>query len=90
MSISRVRLSSPRRALWLFLLVFWVCHVVRNGLLEFPKDFDTLMYHLPLIDHWFQGAVCMLPMPGSGVRPGTTNCSAYGALRRSREISRRA
>src|SRR5665213_3475162 len=36
-------------ALWIFLLCLWAYHVVCNGLLEFPDDFDTLMYHLPLI-----------------------------------------
>jgi hypothetical protein len=34
-------------------------HVVAHGLLCFPDDFDNLMYHLPLIDHWLQrGSLC--------------------------------
>lgn len=29
-------------------------HSLVNGVLQFPTDWDTLMYHLPYIDHWLQ------------------------------------
>jgi hypothetical protein len=58
-------------ALWLFLCAFWAYHVWRGGLLEFQEDFDSLMYHLPLIDHWLQAQSLYAPdawhwsMPGN-------------------------
>ncbi len=57
-------------ALWLFLLSMWSYHVVRNGLLEFPDDFDTLMYHLPLIDHWLQAHSLYAPDAWQWSTPG--------------------
>lgn len=36
----------------MFLLASSVALVVFGGLLEFPGDWDALMYHLPLPDHW--------------------------------------
>jgi hypothetical protein len=41
-------------AIWLGWLAFWLGNVVRCGLLEFPNDWDSLAYHIPLIDHWLQ------------------------------------
>lgn len=35
-------------------LGYVTAHVVLGGLLRFPSDWDTLMYHLPLVDHWLQ------------------------------------
>lgn len=29
-------------------------HSIVNGILRFPTDWDTLMYHQPFIDHWLQ------------------------------------
>ncbi|MGH7171659.1 MAG: hypothetical protein ACRELG_15390 [Gemmataceae bacterium] len=51
---SETRTQLVEATLWIFLLSFWAYHVVSNGLLQFPDDFDSLMYHLPLIDHWLQ------------------------------------
>ncbi len=42
------------------LVMWWIVssayagHVIGNGLLVFPEDWDTLMYHLPFIDFWIQ------------------------------------
>lgn len=41
-------------AVWAVVFAFWIGHVVTGGLLRFPTDWDTLMYHLPLVDHWLQ------------------------------------
>lgn len=35
--------------------------VVIQGLLRFPSDWDTLMYHLPLIDLWLQSGSLYVP-----------------------------
>ncbi len=41
-------------AVWAILVAFWIGHVVTGGLLKFPTDFDSLMYHIPLIVQWIQ------------------------------------
>jgi hypothetical protein len=46
---------------WAVLFAFWAGHVVTAGLLRFPDDFDTLMYHLPLVDHWLQARSLYAP-----------------------------
>jgi hypothetical protein len=38
--------------LWAFLFCAWASHTLFSGLLEFPLDWDTLMYHTPLVDQW--------------------------------------
>ncbi|WP_146389742.1 hypothetical protein [Allorhodopirellula solitaria] len=46
-------------AVWT-MVIWWIAtsayagHVIGNGLLAFPEDWDTLMYHLPFIDFWIQ------------------------------------
>lgn len=48
---------SPHRfalAIWWIAASACAGHVVINGLLRFPEDWDTLMYHLPFIDFWIQ------------------------------------
>ncbi len=42
------------KAAWAALLAFWASHVVTRGLLEFQGDFDSLMYHTPLVDYWLR------------------------------------
>jgi hypothetical protein len=52
-------------AVWLSLWTLWLTYavgrVVVGGLLEFPTDFDTLMYHLPLIDQWLRAGSTYAP-----------------------------
>ncbi len=40
--------------LWWIAISAFTGHVINNGLLSFPVDWDTLMYHLPFIDFWIQ------------------------------------
>ncbi len=40
--------------LWSGVAGLIVGHCVVNGILQFPTDYDCLMYHLPLIDSWLQ------------------------------------
>jgi hypothetical protein len=46
---------------WLCLLSFWAAHVLTNAVAAFPRDWDSLMYHLPLIDHWLQAGSLYAP-----------------------------
>ncbi|MEJ7592120.1 MAG: hypothetical protein WKF77_11260 [Planctomycetaceae bacterium] len=36
-------------------------HSVLNGVLKFPTDFDSLWYHMPLIDNWLQTGSLYVP-----------------------------
>lgn len=40
--------------LWFGVFSCWAGHVIAAGLGVFPSDWDTLMYHLPLVDQWLQ------------------------------------
>jgi len=40
--------------LWLVVFSFVTAHVALHGLGYFPFDYDSLMYHIPLVDHWLQ------------------------------------
>jgi hypothetical protein len=39
---------------WVAVFALALSHVVAGGVLRFPADWDTLMYHLPLVDYWLQ------------------------------------
>ena len=38
-----------------------VSHSVLNGVLKFPSDFDSLWYHMPLINYWLQAGSLFVP-----------------------------
>lgn len=48
-------------AVWSVLFAFWVGHSVTAGLWRFPTDWDTLMYHLPMVNHWIQARSLYAP-----------------------------
>jgi hypothetical protein len=48
-------------AVWAVVFALWFGHVATAGLLRFPDDWDTLMYHLPLVDHWLQARSLYAP-----------------------------
>jgi hypothetical protein len=57
-----------RDARWTAWLFVWLgvaglggARVIIRGLLRFPEEWDTLMYHRPLIDHWLQNAALYAP-----------------------------
>lgn len=57
---ARLPLRFKGLADWLTVVVWgsvassWVCHAVIYGVCRFPQEWDTLMYHLPFVDHWLQ------------------------------------
>lgn len=62
-AVASVRsLCTPARwsghGIWLPLWGAWLAwmlgRIAAGGLLEFPNDWDTLMYHLPLVDQWLR------------------------------------
>ena len=57
-SVFSARANQQVEACWLVfwtgVLAFWAGRVVIGGLVELPVDWDTLMYHVPIIDHFLQ------------------------------------
>jgi hypothetical protein len=47
--------------LWAAVFAAAAGHIVVHGLLRFPEDWDTLMYHLPLVNHWLQAGSLYAP-----------------------------
>lgn len=40
--------------IWSGIAAVLVGHTLVNGVMKFPTDWDTLMYHLPYVNHWLQ------------------------------------
>jgi hypothetical protein len=59
-----------RLCCWGLLLAFWLVHVVIDGLLAFPRDYDSLTYHIPLIDQWLHAHSLYAPDCGHWSTPG--------------------
>ncbi|MEP3480170.1 MAG: hypothetical protein ABJZ55_13040 [Fuerstiella sp.] len=54
-SISWNRFSlSPRACFWFVVIAGLTGHSIVNGVMQFPRDWDNLMYHMPFVDHWIQ------------------------------------
>ena len=52
---------------------------IERGVLRFPTDWDSLMYHIPLIDHWLQDGSLYAPGCAVWYFPGNTKVpSDYG------------
>ncbi|MBI3462296.1 MAG: hypothetical protein HY000_04440, partial [Planctomycetes bacterium] len=47
--------------LWGVIVSLWIGHVVTSGLLRFPMDWDSLMYHLPMIVQWLHAGSLYAP-----------------------------
>ena len=45
---------------WIAILML-VAHSTVNGVMRFPTDFDSLWYHMPLIDSWLQTGSLYVP-----------------------------
>jgi hypothetical protein len=61
---------------WSAVAAFAVGHVIVNGLLVFPGDWDTLMYHLPLVDKWLQARSLYVPDFSHWYNPGNSELLA--------------
>jgi len=57
-------------ALWLSLGAVGFARVLTTGVFVFPTDYDTLMYHLPLIGHWLQEGSLYVPRSAHWSFPG--------------------
>ena len=57
--------------IWGGLLAYGVAHVVLAAVLRFPTDWDTLMYHRPLLDQWLQARSLYALSDAHWFNPGT-------------------
>lgn len=79
-SIRRIWYRRGWALAWGALFAVWVGHVIYNGLLTFPNDWDTLMYHLPLVDHWLQAGGLYAPDCHHWSNPGNNELLALWAV----------
>lgn len=71
--------STLERWCWLVwgIWVAWCAgRVVVSGLLEFPSNFDTLTYHLPLVDQWLSTGSLYVPGVSKWFYPGNSEVVA--------------
>ncbi|MCI0637897.1 MAG: hypothetical protein L0Y72_11710 [Gemmataceae bacterium] len=47
--------------LWGAVFAFWLSHSIVNGVMQFPTDWDTLNYHLPMIVQWIHAQSLYAP-----------------------------
>lgn len=57
---------------WSLVSAWGAIHVVAAGLLKFPSDHDSLMYHLPLIAQWLQARSLYAPSCSHWSHPGNS------------------
>lgn len=55
---------------WGLLGSLFVARLVFDGLLTFPSDWDTLAYHVPLVDHWIREGSLYVPNCAFWYSPG--------------------
>jgi len=71
------RASTPSTTLlWQFIGTFWLSHVVVDGLLRFPSEWDDLMYHLPTVDGYLQAKSLIAPDSPRWSDPGNNEIIA--------------
>jgi hypothetical protein len=56
--------------LWMSVAALLLGHVVAGGLLTFVSDYDSLMYHIPLIDQWLHSRSLFAPYGSHWSNPG--------------------
>ena len=56
---------------WGVFSLCWLSHALLNGVLPFPIDYDSLMYHMPLVVGWLQARSLYAPDCLHWSNPGT-------------------
>lgn len=65
------------RWLWRLVACSVLIHAVFNGICRLPTDFDSLAYHMPLINHWAQEGSLYAPQSANWFLPA--NNELFGA-----------
>jgi len=63
--------------LWVAVLAIWSPHIVSKCLLKFPTDWDTIMYHIPLVDQWLQVKGLFAPREAFWYYPGNNELMGF-------------
>jgi hypothetical protein len=66
--------------MWATLASLGAGHVVVAGLLMYPADWDSLAYHLPMVDHWLRDGSLYTPDCGRWSNPGNGELLALWAV----------
>ena len=61
---------------WSIALAFAIAHSITRGVLMLPDDWDTLMYHLPLVDQWLAAGSLYAPDASHWSHPGNNEVLA--------------
>lgn len=72
-----IQLDSPVFWIWISLGGFLISRHGWNGLLELPTQFDSLGYHLPLINHWIQDGSLFSPKCSNWFLPANNEAVAF-------------
>lgn len=67
-------------AVWATAVAFWAARVLGSGLFMLPSDYDTLMYHLPMIDQWIQAGSLYAPAGSHWSTPGNSELLGFWAV----------
>ena len=65
-----IRADASGLVLWGALIAFGSGYIVTKGLLDFPRDWDSIMYHIPLVDQWLQTQSLYAPKEAYWYYPG--------------------
>ena len=66
--------------LWGALGGVWVGHVITNGIVAYPSDWDSLAYHIPLVDQWLQTQSLWATRCDRWANPGNNELLALWAV----------
>jgi hypothetical protein len=55
---------------WSAVFVVLLARIILNGLLRFPTDWDSMMYHIPLVNQWLQRGNLYAPADAFWYVPG--------------------
>ena len=74
--------GTPRWAAvaWTALLALWAVQVATHGLSRFQTDFDSLMYHTPMVDYWLQARSLYAPDGTHWANPGAAELLGLWAV----------
>ncbi|MBC7076973.1 MAG: hypothetical protein H5T92_01490, partial [Synergistales bacterium] len=65
---------------WAALAAVLLARIVLDGLITFPTDWDTLAYHLPLVDRWLREGTLYVPKCAFWYCPGNNELLAFWAV----------
>jgi hypothetical protein len=62
--------SAWSTAVWAVIVTLSAARIIARGLLEFSTNYDSLMYHMPMVDYWLQAGSLHIPDSSHWPNPG--------------------